>query len=499
MKSTNHFFTAFFTIILSICAFYGFKALLRPEGLFANSAQNYEGDDIAVDSAMLLALAEPAEPGIVEVALIADAAVGGAAPPKPAAHAEAVKDAVEIEVENEEAAVGGMLRFFQKLFALEETQKGSVRIAYFGDSMIEGDLIVQDLRKSYQKRFGGQGIGFVPLSSLSPHFGASIRYEHSPEWVTYSALKNRPAPLGVSCYVSFAGAEAPAWTRFRSGAFPLANPTLYYGWSDNGDAAMLVTVDGAASDPVPLKPAGTLNRRSLASWPRELTVQFDGAQSIPFYGVNFSGGSGVNIDDFALRGSSGLPLSGFNAGLMNAFQREFGYDLLVLQFGANVLKPNITKYDWYATGMAKVVNHLKRCFPGADILVISQADKATKYGTEMKTDTTLASLLRAQEKYARNTGAAFIDLFQLMGGEGSMVEWASAKPSLAVSDYTHFNAAGAKKIAGLIYERLSLEYEDFKRQNSLAAADGAGNGGNAEIGVNENNGVNEVNGGNENE
>jgi lysophospholipase L1-like esterase len=202
----------------------------------------------------------------------------------------------------------------------------------------------------------------------------------------------------------------------------------------------------------------------LASWPRELKIQLDNAESIPFYGVSFAGTSGVNIDDFALRSSSGLPLGKLNTALMNAFQRELGYDLIILQFGANVLNPEASGYNWFAVRMVNVVNHLKKCFPGADILVISQADKATKYGTEIKTDTTLAALISAQEKYARNTGSAFLDLFQLMGGEGSMVKWASENPTLVRSDYTHFNEKGAKKIGQLIFEKLDQEYERWKEK-----------------------------------
>jgi len=468
-----NFFTAVLTIFLSIGALYAFKAVLPSEKLFAaEAAKNYQDDNIAVDSAMLLALAENATAEIVEVALVTEADGGNIAAPQQTVARSiglAVENEDEYGEESEEDSVNGMLRFFQKLFELEDTKKGSVRIAYFGDSMIEGDLIVYDLRRNYQRKFGGQGVGFVPLSSLSSHLGGSVKYEYSPEWVTYSALKKSPALFGINCFVSVVGAQASAWTYYRSGFLPLVNPTLYYGLSDNGEARMTVTVDGAVSDTVQLKPVGNLNKRTLASMPRELRIQVESAQSVPFYGVNFSGANGVNIDDFALRGSSGLPLASLSTGLMNAFQREFGYDLLVLQFGANVLQSNVTKYKWYEDKMTKVVNHLKKCFPGADILIISQADKATKYGTEMKTDTTLTALLKAQERYARNTGAAFINLFQLMGGEGKMLEWANAKPSLAAPDYTHFNSAGAKKIAGLIYARLDREYEEFKKQNNLIA------------------------------
>ncbi|MDR1830592.1 MAG: GDSL-type esterase/lipase family protein, partial [Candidatus Fibromonas sp.] len=295
----------------------------------------------------------------------------------------------------------------------------------------------------------------------------SIRYEYSPEWSTYSALKESTTATGISEYVSFVNTGTSVWTRYKSGSFPLVYPTLFYGKSDNSGATMTVTTDKGTLKPVQLKPTKTLNRRLLAPKARELTVQFDNAESIPFYGVNFSGGYGVNIDDFALRGSSGIPLRNFNVSLMNAFNRELKYDLIILQFGANVLSSKVTKYDWYASGMTKVVKHLKKCFPGTDILVISQADKATKYGKEIKTDTTLAALIQAQEKYARNTGSAFLNLFELMGGEGSMLKWAKETPSLAVSDYTHFNSNGAKRIAELIFEKLEQEYEKFKTQNNL--------------------------------
>jgi lysophospholipase L1-like esterase len=423
----NHFFATLLTILLSIGTFYAFKALL-PEKLFAKPMLAHN-DIPAMDE--------------LEKADFDDSATA-----------------------TEYAAFDGLIHFFQKLFTLEKTKKGSVRIAYFGDSMIESDQIVQDIRKSYQKKFGGQGIGFVPLSSLSHFFNGSIRYEYSPEWDTYCdfCLKKSPSSLGVSGFVSFANAGASIWTSYQSGLFPLAHPTLFYGRSNNSSAKMTIFTDNGTIDSVQLKPTGVLNKHSLASWPRELKFQFDNADSIPFYGVNFSSGNGVNIDDFALRGNSGLPLGKFNMALMNAFQREFDYDLIVLQFGANVL--TIKPFDWYAGRMTNVVNHLKKCFPGADILIISQADKATKYGTEMKTDTNLTALIQTQEKYARNTGSAFIDLFQMMGGEGSMAKWASETPPLVRSDYTHFNVKGAKKIGNLIFEKLDQEYENFKIQSS---------------------------------
>ena len=45
-----------------------------------------------------------------------------------------------------------------------------VRIAYFGDSFIEADILTGDLREMLQKRFGGCGVGYVPITTKISRF-----------------------------------------------------------------------------------------------------------------------------------------------------------------------------------------------------------------------------------------------------------------------------------------------------------------------------------------
>src|SRR5690606_27064791 len=116
------------------------------------------------------------------------------------------------------------------------------------------------------------------------------------------------------------------------------------------------------------------------------------ADSIPIYGFNFDDGKGVHVDNFSQRGNSGIPISNFNVPLMKAFQEKLDYDLIVLHYGTNVLNYGTKHYGWYERGMTKTINRLRECFPDAAILVISTADKATKYGLEMKTDSAVVPL-----------------------------------------------------------------------------------------------------------
>jgi hypothetical protein len=81
----------------------------------------------------------------------------------------------------------------------------------------------------------------------------------------------------------------------------------------------------------------------------------------------------------------------------------------------------------------------------------------------MKTDSAVVPLTRAQRKYAVSSGSAYVNLYTLMGGDGSMVKWVEEMPAMANKDYTHFNYRGAKKISDLIYKQLNNGYEQYKK------------------------------------
>jgi lysophospholipase L1-like esterase len=196
---------------------------------------------------------------------------------------------------------------------------------------------------------------------------------------------------------------------------------------------------------------------------KSFKASFHKADSIPIYGFNFDDGKGVHVDNFSNRGNSGLPISTFNVKLMNEFQERFDYDLIILHYGTNVLNYGSYNYDWYERSMTRVVNHLKACFPGVTVLVISTADKATKYDLEMKTDSAVIPLTMAQRKYAVQSKAGYFNLFEAMGGDGSMTKWVEEEvPALAAKDYTHFNYKGAQKVAGLLYQQIQTGYTQYK-------------------------------------
>jgi len=367
--------------------------------------------------------------------------------------------------------------FFGRLYQLENQNQGRVRIAYYGDSMTDGDMIVQDLRKNYQEKYGGSGVGFVQITSESAQSRGSIVHKYSSNWKvqSYMNVKKPLRPFGVGGQVFFVkDTIKPTWVSYQAGNIRhmtnLPNPTLYYGRSANSNGVVQVIV---AKDTLrkSLQPIESVNKMKLASGSiNQLKVQFAKADSIPLYGIDVSSATGVQVDNFSNRGNSGLPLSLFNIGVMQKFQKELDYSLIVLHYGTNVLNYGSYNYGWYTKQMNKVVNHLRQCFPKASILVISTADKSTKYDLTMQTDSAVAPLMRAQRKYAIESKAGFINLYEAMGGKGSMVKWVEESPAKANKDYTHFNFRGAQAISTLIFNQLEEGYSAYKAKKGSEPA-----------------------------
>ncbi len=365
-----------------------------------------------------------------------------------------------------------LIPFYEKLQQLETTKTGNVRIAYFGDSMNDGDMIVQDFRKLFQEQFGGQGVGFVNITSESAASRATVTHEFSPNWKTQSYLKvKKPTrEFGVNGHVFFANDTTKStWVRFKANNYKFAtqlqNPTLYYGSSSKKNA-MISYVIGKDTIVKKLNPNYKLNTLKLADNLKSVKVNFINAQNVPIYGFNFDNGQGIHVDNFSNRGNSGLPISIFDVDMMHHFQEKLDYDLIVLHYGTNVLNYGSYDYSWYEKRMTNVVNHIKKCFPNASVLVISTADKSTKYEMEMKTDSAVVPLALAQKKYAVKSEAGFVNLYTLMGGDGSMVKWVEELPAKANKDYTHFNYLGSVAVAKLIYNQILEGYSDFKAISS---------------------------------
>ena len=332
-------------------------------------------------------------------------------------------------------SLNALSNFSEKLHQLQTTKKGKIRIAYFGDSMIEGDLLTQTLRKLLQKEFGGYGVGFLPIHSKVAGFRQTATVKSSG-WETINFMDKDAKNMYISGF-SFSGLGNGSFTDRTVTTPPSLQKFLIYGQSNGGS----IDYDGTS---ISLQGNDLVNAQLLSN-NNATSFEFkSNSATTPFYGVSFESENGIILDNFSFRGITGVEFRKIDENFLKAVQKANHYDLIVMQYGVNLLfRPNDTDYSYYTKNMTPVLEKFITSFPNTDILLVSSADRAFRYNGEYQTAKGLPNLLETQARLAYDHHLAFFNLFQTMGGENSIVNWANQKPALANKDYLHPNANGA--------------------------------------------------------
>ncbi|TAE47955.1 MAG: hypothetical protein EAZ89_16465 [Bacteroidetes bacterium] len=357
-----------------------------------------------------------------------------------------------------------LARFFTKLQACRDG-KSRARVAYFGDSMIEGDLITETLRAALQQEFGGTGVGFMALTSQAYAFRKTVFHRFEGGWQNYSLQGGYPKEmaLGISGEAFFAGKESGSWVRYKDPAgSPYERVSLYYGRSADSLASQAPTISFSGKT-MALDGTSEVNEARISRTPlSDIRINFENCAELPLYGVSLESEYGALVDNFAFRGSSGQNLIKIPSQVLRQFDRHLEYNLVILHFGLNVVSADRENFDNYTKGMAQVVAHFRRAMPNADILVISVSDRCTRIGGSWQTDPSVPKVVESQRQAAELSGAAFLNLFEEMGGNNTLVRWVKAKPALARSDYAHPTREGAARIGEIVHQYLFREMSNWE-------------------------------------
>lgn len=382
-----------------------------------------------------------------------------------------------------------LLPFFRELADTNQ----QVRIAYYGDSSIEGDLISQTFREALQQRFGGEGVGFLGMAVAAPGFRRSVNHRYSEDWayapvgdpnpwdLPYSMDGHWYSPVGEEPTPADSSAQAPVryrpWVRFfRSRNYKTTTrfPRLrfFYGAASGDgptDNRLEVRLFGETQNYV-LNGRERINELVLSRLPcLQVDLQFNLSSRLPVYGLSAESGQGVIVDNFALRSNTGIPLLRLPKAQLRAFQEKFDYDLIILQFGLNMIDPDRRDFAGYRQQFGRVIRHFQEALPGVPVLVVGVSDKGTRIGGQMVTDPSVPYLTRAQQRAAQEQDAAFFSFFQAMGGSGSMVRWVEEEnPRLANTDYTHFNFRGGRVASNMLVDFLLEGYQAYLDQKKTS-------------------------------
>lgn len=368
-----------------------------------------------------------------------------------------------------------MYLFYKKLQNIDN-EKESIRIVHFGDSQIEGDRISNVLRECLQNEFGGCGVGFVPVSESN--FGKVTINSTSEGWEKHQLFgKKQIDPLNsfgfLGYYHRIASNQNHAWVKF-SGS--------YNGTENSQKFQNIKLMLSNVQQPVDITlktDTGTIEHLSLlkqegiylqewkveGSLKNSYEIDFDSENSPDVIGFAMDCEEGISVDNIPLRGSSGISFSAKNIETLKNQFAHLNVGLVIYQFGVNVVPYVVNDYTYYEKMISRQLKLLKEILPNAAILVVGVSDMSRKVDEDYESYPNITKIREAQMRAAKSNNCAFWDLYNVMGGENSMINWVNAKPSLAEKDYTHFNRRGAKIVGKKLYNAIYSDYVEYQTLN----------------------------------
>lgn len=384
-----------------------------------------------------------------------------------ALYAVAGADSAGTRIEDYSVGHVGLHRFFAALRDRADLGR-PVRVAFLGDSFIEGDILVADFRSALQQRFGGRGVGFVPITSVAAQYRPTVKIA-SEGWKTWSMLtKPDSLPYTLSGMTFEAEVGEPTVTLEAANRYPELDSAscLKLIYERNVATRLCLTVNGRTDSLMTALPPTDSVRQYVYNGPvHKAEMRFRNTEGFRALGVVMEDSVGVSVDNYSLRGNSGMLLEQLDSASCRALNRIHTYDLIVLQYGLNIANDSILQYGWYGRRMEKAIRKVRQCFPTADVLLMGVSDRSRVENGTFCTMPSVLALLHAQRQTAKRAGIPFWNTFGAMGGNNSMVRY--VEKNWASKDYTHLGFGGGRELARVLVEAILAEmefYEEAERQ-----------------------------------
>jgi len=373
--------------------------------------------------------------------------------------------------------------FFDALHRLSADPNSRVRVLHFGDSQLEGDRITMQLRDAYQRNYGGTGFGYVALQPLVAP--SSLAFENEEGLVRKTVFGRRDTafsdmkyghlgsftlvePNDSGQFVGTVAFKKRKWGYSRARNFKTAKMHVA---GESPSIVQILVADSIYSTRI--FPSGEWTLAVDVPNEDKFSMRIRSEQQVRVYGISFESPFGFHADNVAMRGASGMIFTKMNGGHFKASLEREAYDLIILQFGGNAVPylKDEAHVGRFARALARQADYLKRLYPNAAFLFIGPSDMARKNGLAFESYPLLEELTLQLRNELLSRGIAFWDLYDVMGGSGSMVEWVDTQPALAVRDYIHFTPKGASKVGRSLVRALKVLEDQYNAVIAMERAE----------------------------
>ncbi len=387
-----------------------------------------------------------------------------------------------------------LFALFRSLSALSYEPK-LIRVLHYGDSQLEGDRITSSLRQKLQGRFGGCGVGLVPIyDPVGIRNSTFVKAEYPWQKIfVYGNGYRRANPnlygvLGSYYTYSFqskvgndslAASDSTAFKKWQRVSVDVYRnrrsvgrerhferlKILYRNVRKPFELTIKTKQDTLDRLTIPRDTAAVCNMYEYSLPPNEpfehVRVSFGSSASPAFFGLALDCKEGVAVDNIAFRGSSGTDFTRMNREVLACQLAALNVKCIILQYGVNVVPYEAQNYKYYEHQFYGQLKMLRELAPDVSILVVGVSDMSRKEGEVYVSYPNIEKIRNAQRRAAFRAGCAFWDLYEAMGGKNSMPSWVFATPALANKDFTHFTPKGAQLVSEMLYKAIVSEYEKF--------------------------------------
>jgi lysophospholipase L1-like esterase len=375
------------------------------------------------------------------------------------------------------------LRAFFKKMDRVASEKTKIHILHYGDSQIEGDRMTSYIRQRIQNQFGGNGPGLIPAMNVYQTY--SYVQTYSANFIRHTCfggpkLKNRKyGAMGSaarfteeyydSAAVKSMKTEVEGWIEIepsfkaQSRARTYNNAKLFY-TSCIKPCAVKVYQNGELIHQDSLIRDGNYHVLPLnfSSHAGKLRYVFSSSLSPTICGFSLEGDYGIQVDNIAMRGSSGTFFGSIDPTSLSKMYQDLNSELILLQFGGNSVPffKDSSAVRKFASFFQSQIRTVKKIHPSAAIIVIGPSDMSKFSNGIYETYKFLPYCVAQMRKVAGIEGAGYWDLFGVMGGKNSMPSWVDN--GLAGKDYIHFTPKGASIASQLFYDAFEAEFAKWK-------------------------------------
>lgn len=341
--------------------------------------------------------------------------------------------------------------------ALQSADDTPVRVVHYGDSQIEEDRLSMQVRRALQARYGGGGVGLIPL-----HQTIGTRTSWQSLVMAGQAQKVSGGPkrylvYGLSSYRRKGGVYGPMGQvaimdndvvsgsedmtlHFRAGVKQIYSESRFNRvriWK-KGDLTLSVNKATGREGDTFIVPDSTTS----------VIVHLNGQGEV--YGISMEQSSGVMVDNIPMRGSSGAVFTSIASDELMNYYKKTNTRLIILQYGGNIMPYTTTKTQvvQYVEKMRIQIQYLKYLAPNSSILFVGPSDMCERRDGRLQTCHMIPVMDRALKQMAIEEEISYFSLYHSMGGSGSMVQWHDK--GWVGGDYIHFTPKGAEKAGEML-------------------------------------------------